>query len=391
MSDLTVFDNFDPEWLMQPTLVADGGRDDWCATDPFGTLLVWSYDMVEAMLAHPDLWAPTIEQSSLGAVCEGPAARFASSTTSFNDGVSHRKQRATIGPAFRASAAEEMRPAVAAIAHNLVERMATGVHELVADLAVQYPLEVFAALIGADPTVLADLGEDVSTIARLWGYDAGEWRSRIETSLKRLGDFADRLRKEPQGVVARIEDLELDDESRRVLVMQLLVAGWETTSSQAASLLWTLSSRPERWETMRSGDHSARALVEECMRWQPAASGAMRFAHTDTTLGDVAIPEGTRVFGSFLWASRDPDVYDDAESWVADRFAATEPPPPPLAFGGGRHRCLGMPLALVELEELVAALVDVGPERGWEIASPIDWTNHRRPRRPVRLDAQPRP
>jgi cytochrome P450 len=283
-----------------------------------------------------------------------------------------------------------MRPAVANIAHDLVERVATGTHELVEELAVQYPVEVFATLIGADPVVLADLGDDVSNIARLWGYDAGEWRSRIEASLERLGEFADGLRKEPQGVVARIEQLELDDDARRVLVMQLLVAGWETTSSQAASLLWALSSKVQRWEAMRSGEYPARALAEECMRWQPAASGAMRFSHADTELGDIEVTKGTREFGSFMWASRDPAVYDDAESWVPGRFAAAEPPPAPLAFGGGRHRCLGMPLALVELDELVNALIDVGPEHGWEIASPIEWTNHRRPRRPVSLPAQPR-
>lgn len=390
MSDLTVFDTFDPEWLIQPTRIADGGREDWCAADPFGTLLIWSYEQVEAVLAHEDLWAPTISESSLGAVCEGPAAEWASSTTSFNDGVKHRKQRAAMGPAFRASAAEEMRSTVAGIAHDLVTRLATGQHELVRDLAVQYPLEVFASLIGADPVVLGELRDDVSMIARLWGYDAGQWKERIEPALERLGEFADGLRKDPEGVVARIEQLDVDEDARRVLVMQLLVAGWETTSAQAASLLWTLSSRTERWDAVRSGEFSSPALVEECMRWQPAASGALRFAHADTIVGDLEVRKDTRVFGSFLWASRDPDVYSDAQAWIPERFAGDTPPPPPLAFGGGRHHCLGMPLALIELEELVTALSDVGPANGWEFDTPIEWTNHRRPRRPIELLAQPR-
>lgn len=390
MSDLTVFDTFDPEWLIQPTRIADGGREDWCAADPFGTLLIWSYEQVEAVLAHEDLWAPTICESSLGAVCDGPAAEWASATTSFSDGVEHRKQRAAVGPAFRASAAEEMRPTVAGIAHDLVARLATGRHELVRDLAVQYPLEVFASLIGADPVVLGELGEDVSMIARLWGYDAGQWRDQIEPALERLGEFADGLRKDPVGVVDRIEHLDVDEDARRVLVMQLLVAGWETTSAQAASLLWTLSSRTERWEAVRSDEFSSRALVEECMRWQPAASGALRFAHADTIVGDLEVPKDTRVFGSFLWASRDPDVYEDAQTWIPERFTGDTPPPPPLAFGGGRHHCLGMPLALIELEELVTALREVGPSNGWEFNTPIEWTNHRRPRRPIELMAQPR-
>ena len=59
-------------------------------------------------------------------------------------------------------------------------------------------------------------------------------------------------------------------------------------------------------------------------------------------------------------------------------------------FGGGRHHCLGMPLALIELEELVTALREVGPSNGWEFNTPIEWTNHRRPRRPIELMAQPR-
>ena len=231
---------------------------------------------------------------------------------------------------------------------------------------------------------------NVSMIARLWGYDAGQWRDQIEPALERLGEFADGLRKDPVGVVDRIEHLDVDEDARRVLVMQLLVAGWETTSAQAASLLWTLSSRTERWEAVRSDEFSSRALVEECMRWQPAASGALRFAHADTIVGDLEVPKDTRVFGSFLWASRDPDVYEDAQTWIPERFTGDTPPPPPLAFGGGRHHCLGMPLALIELEELVTALREVGPSNGWEFNTPIEWTNHRRPRRPIELMAQPR-
>jgi cytochrome P450 len=390
LDQLQAFANTDPEYLMRPLDVVDQGRKDWCATDPFGTLLIWDHHMVLEALDHPDLWAASIEQSSLGAVTDGPAAEWARLITSFSDGREHRRQRAAIGPAFRRQEIDELRPSIRRVAQAAVTSVATGDVDLVADLCFRVPLEVFAAVLGTSADRLAPLHGDVAALSRLWGYDAGAFQDRIAEALPRVSDLATEIRSCPMGVVERIEQVDLDEDRRQALVMQLIVAGWETTASQAACILWTLMSDDERWRQLTSGEHTVAAIVKESTRWQPSASGALRFAHTDTVLGDVAVPAGTRIFASFLWASRDRGAYGvDAAEWRPARYAGPSPAPAPLAFGAGRHTCLGEHLAVMELEELVAALTTHGPATGWELTERSDWTDHRRPRRPLTLLARP--
>jgi len=54
----------------------------------------------------------------------------------------------------------------------------------------------------------------------------------------------------------------------------------------------------------------------------------------------------------FAAANRDPAAFADPDRLRLDRDG-----PPHVAFGRGRHMCLGAPLARVELEEAIGALL----------------------------------
>jgi cytochrome P450 len=79
----------------------------------------------------------------------------------------------------------------------------------------------------------------------------------------------------------------------------------------------------------------------------------LRFAATDVELGGVPIPRAAAVQVCLASANRDPDLYPDP-----DRFDHTRPNRPSLAFGAGRHVCLGMGLAQAELTIVLEALVE---------------------------------
>ena len=73
-------------------------------------------------------------------------------------------------------------------------------------------------------------------------------------------------------------------------------------------------------------------------------------------------------------ANRDPEVFDDPETFVLDRS-----PNPHLAFGHGPHKCAGAPMARAELrialEELLARTASFEragePEMlGWPVYGP---------------------
>jgi cytochrome P450 len=73
-------------------------------------------------------------------------------------------------------------------------------------------------------------------------------------------------------------------------------------------------------------------------------------------------------------ANRDPGVYSDPERFELDRR------PRHLAFGWGRHRCVGMHLARAEMRIAAAELLAFAP--GIELAEPVRW---RGPAEPERL------
>ncbi len=387
LSDLLVLDEFDPEVLAMPAPMAATVDGNWCGMDPWGSFLVWGYHQALEVLDHPALTTPVIEESSLGMLTDGPGVEWTRLSTSFLDGPEHRQLRLAMAPAFRGPVTEDLRPTIRAVARSVVDRARElGECDLVHELTRRYPLAVFAELMGTNVDTLETYADDVDTMTRLWSYSAGEHKAAIDAAVPRLETLADELRGCPVGMVERIENLALDDALKRSLVMQLLVAGWETTSSQAAGLLWLLISELGRWTDLV--DHDLSAVVSEGVRLQPAAAAALRFAREDTIVGDVQVPAGTRVIPSLLWGSRDRETFDRPDDWIPSRYEGPAPAPAPLAFSAGRHACLGERLAMLELEELLRAAREIVPA-GWDLVEIPAWTDQQRPRRPVTLRVRP--
>jgi cytochrome P450 len=80
-----------------------------------------------------------------------------------------------------------------------------------------------------------------------------------------------------------------------------------------------------------------------------------RVTSCPVTLGGREIPKGERVLLPYPAANRDPEFFDDPDTFLVDRTRNRH-----LAFGTGRHRCLGAGLARLELtvtvEEWLSAM-----------------------------------
>jgi len=138
--------------------------------------------------------------------------------------------------------------------------------------------------------------------------------------------------------------------------MTLLAAGYETTASQIANFTYALLTHPDQLALLREGEVDLADAVEELLRYVPVTATAATFIPRYAT-EDVALEGGTvradePVFPAYYTANRDPGVFEDPE-----RLDLTRKPRPNFAFGHGPHFCPGAPLARMELQVALAALL----------------------------------
>ncbi|HXV71363.1 MAG TPA: cytochrome P450, partial [Acidimicrobiia bacterium] len=164
------------------------------------------------------------------------------------------------------------------------------------------------------------------------------------------------LNAEPDGVP--LTDLEFKN-----FFSLLMVAGNETTRHTLSHGLTFLSDHRDRIEELREDRGLMSSAAEEILRYSSVTMHFRRTATRDTELRGVPIAEGDKVVMYYISANFDEDHYPDPF-----RFDIHRNPTDQLAFGTGRHLCLGAWLARLEvrvtLEELLPRVADfeiVGP------------------------------
>jgi cytochrome P450 len=128
------------------------------------------------------------------------------------------------------------------------------------------------------------------------------------------------------------------------LAYLLLVAGHETTVGAIGGLLYRVARDHQVRDQLIADPSLIPNAVEEALRLEPPLMGLGRIVTQDTEVAGVPIPAGERALLMFGAANRDPEVFDDPESFRLDRH-----PNRHLGFGVGIHRCVGAPLARAEM------------------------------------------
>jgi len=146
----------------------------------------------------------------------------------------------------------------------------------------------------------------------------------------------------------------------------LFVAGHETTATMLGLGTFALLSERGRWEALHTDPSAIDSAVEELLRYLSIIPVATtRTASEGVDLDGVAIRAGESVTVSLAAANRDPGKFDRPNELELTRDASGH-----LAFGQGRHMCLGQHLARLELLVALAALVQRLPRL--RLAVPIE-------------------
>lgn len=146
----------------------------------------------------------------------------------------------------------------------------------------------------------------------------------------------------------------LSDEEIISNCLIIMFGGIETTEAQLCNTVWSLLSHLDQLIEVREDSRLLSPALEESLRWQPSVQSCTRHATRDTVLRGVAIAEGEIVQCMLGSANRDPARFVDPDRYDIHRKNARDH----LAFGLGRHFCLGAPLARFEIETAISALLE---------------------------------
>ncbi|OLT29941.1 hypothetical protein BJF83_09570 [Nocardiopsis sp. CNR-923] len=327
-----------------------GGNDAW---------LVTRHEDVRRVLSDPrtsaDRRAPGFPRFAPATEAQRRASFFRP-PLNWQDPPEHTRTRPWLMRDFTARRAELMRPRIAEVVDACLEDMlSTGPPlDLVRHLADPVPSRVICGILGVPydgherfESAIAVMMDRTASAPRRGGA-ARDVRSLLEAVV------ADAARGRGTGLVARLVDEQGADDLDSVTssAFVLLVAGQVTTSNMISLGTLALLEHPDQLARMTSDPERVPAAVEELLRYCSIVEAATaRTATADTVVGGVTVRAGEGIVPVVQTANRDPDVFERPHELDIAR-----PPRAHLAFGHGRHRCLGSALARVELQCVFEAL-----------------------------------
>jgi cytochrome P450 len=133
--------------------------------------------------------------------------------------------------------------------------------------------------------------------------------------------------------------------------LNVAVGGNETTPHTASLTVDTIHRERAQWQKLIAGDVTCEVATQEFLRWTSTNSYVQRLAVTDFAVGGQVVPAGSFVTLWNMSANRDSAVFESPDSFLIDR-----PDNKQIAFGAGLHRCIGAPVATLEIQMFIEEL-----------------------------------
>jgi len=283
-----------------------------------------------------------------------------------NEPPDHTRLRTLVATAFARGHVERLRPAVAAEAARLV-RAAGPEFDLLTAVAEPLAVTVIAELLGVPAADRHRLRPWSAAIVRM--YEVSRTPEAEAAALTACREFAGYLR----DLAARREADPRDDLISHLVAVRdgtdrlsadelvasailLLNAGHEASVNALGGGVVALLRHPAQLSRVRNDRALVPSAAEEMIRYDPPLHMFVRTAAAPVTVAGVRIGAGERIAALLGAANRDPAVFAEP-----DTFDVARDPNPHLGFGAGLHFCLGAPLARIELQAGLAALLDHAP------------------------------
>jgi cytochrome P450 len=332
-----------------------------------GFYLVTSFDLCHEIIRQPDLFISGVSPMALNS--EGASKEVTAiyenhgwlpaPSCSTSDRPRHTKVRGLLSRLFTTAKVRSMAPYIEQTANKLIDAFAgSGGCEFVKAFSHPLPMIIIAEQIGVSSSELE--------VFKRWSDAIVEPFSMMITKERELEcaklvvemqhffkQQIDLRRREPRNdILSELANGEYEggeaipmNELLTIVTIDLLASGNETTTAGISAGMLMLAEQPELLEAMRADPKLIPTFVEEVLRLESPAQGMFREVTEDTTVGGVDFRKGDILSLRFGAANRDQNAFQNADQVDLQRKKAGNH----LAFGVGRHHCVGAPLARQEM------------------------------------------
>ncbi|WP_326771180.1 cytochrome P450 (plasmid) [Streptomyces sp. NBC_01591] len=314
------------------------------------TWLVTRYDQVKAMLNDGGLSNDRAHPGYPSPIPIPPEFRSGGSLLGM-DAPRHTAYRKLVAGEFTHRRAQAMRPRIQKVVDRAIDEMtAKGpVVDLHAELGIKVTMSVITGMLG----ISLNDQEYLHSRTRVMfggGASAAERHVAVAELNAYFLEIVRRKHEHPEDdLISRLMakwPKPVDYAEAANMTRLLLNGGHDSTASMISLGTLTLLRHPGQLDLLRKQPTVAPRAVEELLRFLNVTDlTTARVAVEGLEIGGVAVKPGEGVYPSTAAANRDGAVFERPDELDITRGTRDH-----LAFGHGRHLCLGADIARVELE-----------------------------------------
>jgi cytochrome P450 len=308
------------------------------------------------------------DMSTLDALLEDGGELIAST-----DPPRHVDLRRVMNQGFLPAKMEGLRPEVEVFCDQLLDGIVAGEPvDWVEQMAVQLPILTVSALLGLRGNNVEDIRSWSDAIEVASNPKSAEEMEEAVAKFASLDaylveQFTERLRCPGNDMLSYLSEVEREHENItqaniNSMAQALIGGGFGNTAAALAGFVAVMAEHPLQLERVVEDRSLIPQAVEEVLRWVTPARGFLRTVTKKTELHGHELRAGEHVVVLLDSANRDEDAFEEPDVFDVGRKSAQ----PALAFGYGPHVCVAAPLARIELQTLVARLIDRFPR--WTLA-----------------------
>lgn len=342
-----------------------------------GFYLITSFELCNEIIRQPDLYASGVSPMALHTGGNQQAVMdiyqnegwipVASCSTS--DRPTHTRVRHVLAHLFTTEQVAKITPTIERIVNDLIDKISVDSEvAFVNQFSHPLPMIVIAKLLGIPHDDLSTFKDWSDAIVEPFSMMVSAEReiecAKLVVEMQHY--FADliEIRRESMedDLISQIVNMDMAAagfepfnmaELITIISIDLLASGNETSTSSITSGMLLLCQNPDIVEELHAQPSLIANFIEEVLRLESPAQGMFRRVTCDTELNGEKLKEGDLLSLRFGSANRDEKLFPKAETIDLHR----KTPAKHLAFGIGRHHCIGAVLARQEMMSAFSGLI----------------------------------